>query len=186
MFAILSKICPKQCRNVAIFFSLSFLFLKLVGFFDFNECKKSAERIDQYGLPFSIFLYTLKMLALLSLPNNIQMLIFSLFYRKEKLPRTSISFFPKVRICFRIVTRGDYPQMVKESVENILDLMKKFEFSNFLIEVLANKSIYLASNEKVRELVVPVDYTTLNGSKYKARYDIDLLIESFLRYFKIF
>jgi hypothetical protein len=120
------------------------------------------------------------MLALLSLPHNIQMLIFSLFYRKEKLSRTSISFFPKVRICLRIVTRGDYPLMVKESVENILDLMKKFDFSNFLIEVLANKAIYLPRNEKVREIVVPNDYTTLNGSKYKARYDIELLIESFL------
>lgn len=170
MLAILSKISLRQVRNVAIFFPLSLLSLKLMGLLDFEEWEKKSKRIEQYGLLFSTFLYTIKMLTLITLPLNLKMLFFSLFYRKQKpLPLSSISF-PKNLICFRIVTRGDYPLLVKENVENILNLMKKFEFANFLIEVVANKAINLPEYEKVRELVVPDAYTTPNGSKYKARY----------------
>jgi egghead protein (zeste-white 4 protein) len=172
MLAILKDICPKQVQNLVIFFSLFWLFLKYVNFFEYHETEMSAERISQYGLPFSIFIYTLKMISLLTLPFNIQMILASLFYRQENLSSASI-VFPKDRLCFRIVTRGDYPQLVKENVERILDLMKKFEFDKFLIEVVANKAIYLPEyDEKVRELVVPEEYTTKNGSKYKARYKI--------------
>jgi hypothetical protein len=170
MLALFKNLCPDQVRNAVIFYSFVFFFLKSVNFFDFKETNRRDERIEKYGLTFSIFIYISKLVGLLTLPLNIQMLLYSLYYRQKKLPRVPTSL-PKDCICFRIVTRGDYPEMVKENVDCILNLMKKIEFTNYLVEVVANKAInYGPDHEKVREIVVPDAYVTKNGSKFKARY----------------
>lgn len=165
---MLEKICLRQVRNAVAFFSISFLALDMLGFLEYRETEKSAKRIEEYGLPLCIFLYSLKIVSFLTIPINTQSMICSLFYRQEKLPAVPSSL-PTDRICFRIVTRGNYPQMVKDNVQWLLDLTKKFEFSNFLIEVVTNKAINVPKQDRVRELVVPADYMTKKQSKYKAR-----------------
>jgi egghead protein (zeste-white 4 protein) len=167
---LMRDINPREVRNAVAFFSIAFLFLHLNGvFFDLAESAKFHERVNEYGIPLAVFLYSLKLLSLMTLPFNIHMLIYTLFWRKEKL--LTLKSLPKSCLCFRIVTRGEFPQLVNDNVQRLLDLLKKFEFSNFLIEVVANKAVHLAfhDNDKVRELVVPHDYNTKNGTKYKAR-----------------
>lgn len=97
---------------------------------------------------------------------NLFILYGTLFYNKSQ----KIQFcLPEKRLCFRFVTRGDFPILVKENVEELESLLGKFKLTNYIIEVVCNKSIGLVGREQVRELVVPVDYTTPNGTKFKAR-----------------
>lgn len=163
------NICLKQIRTAVAFFAIALLLLKLFGFLEFKESKIGAQRVEEYGVFFSVILYSLKMISFITIPFNLQFLICTLYYKQEKLLTTPPSL-PKDCLCFRIVTRGDYPKMVKTNIDTLLNLMKKFEFSNYLIEVVTNKPINVPREEKVREVVVPDEYKTKNGSKYKARY----------------
>jgi len=75
-------------------------------------------------------------------------------------------------LCFRIVTKGDYPDMVHANVRGLLILLEQNKVENFIIQAVCNKSIYLQQtidHPKVKELVVPESYTTQNGTKFKAR-----------------
>ena len=72
-------------------------------------------------------------------------------------------------ICFRVVTRGDFPELVRNNVDRNINTCRDAGLQNFLIEVVTDKSISLVSGEKRREVVVPADYVTKSGALFKAR-----------------
>ena len=73
------------------------------------------------------------------------------------------------RICFRVVTRGDYPELVRNNCYRNINTCQDVGLRNFYVEVVTDKSISIAENESVREVVVPSNYTTRSGAMFKAR-----------------
>lgn len=72
-------------------------------------------------------------------------------------------------ICFRVVTRGNYPELVRCTLEKNLSTCLKVGLEHFFFEVVTNKSVELPKHERTRELVVPEDYVTKKRTLFKAR-----------------
>ncbi|CAD6197435.1 unnamed protein product [Caenorhabditis auriculariae] len=107
--------------------------------------------VESYGYIWTTFLYLLRLTALLVLPqclcNLFGLVLFNAFREKVHLKAAPLlSPF----VCFRVVTKGDFPQLVKENV-------------------VTDKPINLPQHPRVREVVVPKSYRTKSGAKFKAR-----------------
>jgi len=72
-------------------------------------------------------------------------------------------------LCFRVVTRGNYPDLVRSNVERNIKTCYRVGLDNFKFEVVTDNALNLPKNALVRELVVPVDYQTRKRSLFKAR-----------------
>ena len=73
-------------------------------------------------------------------------------------------------ICFRVVTRGDFPGLVRTNVQRNVNICRDAGLENFMVEVVTGKSVILAANCLwTRELVVPPSYKTQSGALFKAR-----------------
>lgn len=62
-------------------------------------------------------------------------------------------------ICIRVVTRGDYPQLVKDNVVRNINTCLRVGLENFIVDVVTDKRIGL-DIRRVREVVVPPEYKT--------------------------
>ena len=115
-------------------------------------------------------LYFITVTPYLSLPMAICACIgFILYnpYESPPIPYFSLSSAPF--ICFRVVTKGDYPGFVKKNVDANKTLLQKVGMENYVIEVVTDRAIYLPLSDKCREVVVPASYQTKNGTMFKAR-----------------
>ena len=72
-------------------------------------------------------------------------------------------------ICFRVVTRGDYSNLVQNNVQKNIDTCLDVGLRNFIVEVVADKSISITPSLYACEVVVPIDYQTKSGALFKAR-----------------
>ncbi len=73
-------------------------------------------------------------------------------------------------VSFRVVTRGDQPHVIAETVENILATMRQRPLFPFSVEVVTDFPIItLPAHSAVRQIVVPEAYRTGNGATHKAR-----------------
>ena len=81
-----------------------------------------------------------------------------------KVPIAKIPF-----MCFRVVTRGLYPALVKKNVERNIQTCYKVGLDAFTFEVVTDNPLHLHKSPKIRELVVPSGYVTNNNSLFKAR-----------------
>lgn len=72
-------------------------------------------------------------------------------------------------ICIRIVTRGDFPRLVRENVARNMAKCMEEGLRNFLIEVITDKEVGFPSDQRIREIVIPPSYETKSGALYKAR-----------------
>ncbi|XP_057335871.1 beta-1,4-mannosyltransferase egh-like [Microplitis mediator] len=119
---------------------------------------------------FTILLNCIKLATLISLPhmlfNFLGLIMYDAFPGKVKLKGSPL-LAPFINI--RVVTRGDYPQLVKTSVKRNLKTCIDAGLKNFQIEVVTGKPIGLMSHRRIRELVVPSEYQTKTGALFKAR-----------------
>uniref|UniRef100_A0A182ILQ1 Peptidase S1 domain-containing protein n=1 Tax=Anopheles atroparvus TaxID=41427 RepID=A0A182ILQ1_ANOAO len=72
-------------------------------------------------------------------------------------------------ICVRIVTRGDYPKLVRRNVLRNMNVCLGAGLANFCIEVVTDRTIGLGRDRRIREIVVPKQYRTKSGALFKAR-----------------
>lgn len=72
-------------------------------------------------------------------------------------------------ICFRVVTRGDFPDLVKNNVARNIRTCADAGLENFAFEVATDKAIGMPANRRVREVVIPRQYKTRTGALFKAR-----------------
>ncbi|XP_014224775.1 beta-1,4-mannosyltransferase egh [Trichogramma pretiosum] len=123
-----------------------------------------------YGFVGAFTLYLLRTLTLLSLPqvlfNFFGLTIYNAFPDKVELKGSPL-LAPFMSI--RIVTRGDYPQLVKDNVNKNLNKCIDAGLENFQIEVVSDKPIGLVAHRRIREIVVPSSYQTSSGALFKAR-----------------
>ncbi|XP_072392301.1 beta-1,4-mannosyltransferase egh [Diabrotica undecimpunctata] len=124
----------------------------------------------QYGVFGATLLYILRFLTFLPLPqvifNCLGLTLYNAFPEKVVLKGSPLL---APFICIRIVTRGDFPQLVKNNVVRNMNKCLDAGLENFLIEVVTDKSIGLDTHRRTREVVVPADYRTKSGALYKAR-----------------
>ncbi|XP_054157604.1 beta-1,4-mannosyltransferase egh-like [Oppia nitens] len=73
-------------------------------------------------------------------------------------------------ICIRVVTCGDYPELVRSNVDRNLKTCLTAGLSNFIIEVVTHRYIdFGKSNTRLRQLVIPDNYQTKSGVLFKGR-----------------
>lgn len=123
-----------------------------------------------YGYFGALVLYLLRLLTFLSLPqvifNFVGLTLYNAFPDKVVLKGSPLL---APFICIRVVTRGDYPQLVKTNVRRNMNTCLEAGLENFMIEVVSDKSIDLKPQRRIREIVVPASYRTSSGALFKAR-----------------
>lgn len=123
-----------------------------------------------YGHVAAIILYALRLLTFLTLPQvlfNFCGLVFYNAFPDKVVLKGSPLLAPF--ICIRIVTRGDFADLVKANVTRNMNTCLETGLENFLIEVVTDKSISLAKHRRIREVVVPREYRTKSGALFKSR-----------------
>ncbi|XP_018332980.1 beta-1,4-mannosyltransferase egh-like [Agrilus planipennis] len=123
-----------------------------------------------YGITWTIILYFFKAILFVPVPQaicNFAGLVFYNAFPKKVSFKGSKTIAPF--ICFRVVTRGDYPELVHLNVKRNMKTCLDTGLENFCIEVVSDKAIGLQKQLKLREVVVPNSYRTKSGAMYKAR-----------------
>lgn len=123
-----------------------------------------------YGHIPTIILYLLRLLTFLTLPQvlfNFCGLVFYNAFPEKVVLKGSPLLAPF--ICIRVVTRGDFPELVKANVTRNMNTCLDAGLENFLIEVVTDKPINLTKHRRIREIVVPRDYKTKSGALFKSR-----------------
>ncbi|XP_064555496.1 beta-1,4-mannosyltransferase egh [Drosophila montana] len=124
----------------------------------------------EYGQLATVLLYLLRFLTLLTLPQvmfNFCGLVFYNAFPEKVVLKGSPLLAPF--ICIRVVTRGDFPELVKMNVLRNINTCLDTGLENFLIEVVTDKAVHLAQHRRIREIVVPKEYKTRTGALFKSR-----------------
>lgn len=123
---------------------------------------------EEYGVLGCIFLYFLRLLPFLALPyvifNVCGLTFFNAFADNINL-KSSVVLAPF--LCFRVVTKGSYPQLVRANVIRNIRKCLDEGLDKFSFEVVTDKPIHLEENSRVREIVVPPAYQTITGAMFK-------------------
>lgn len=153
------------------------LFFSVIAFFEAfsGGLRVRMEAIElnpwvEYGYTWTIVLYFLRFLTFLPLPQALFNFAGLTFYNAFP-DRVTLKSTPLLApfICIRIVTRGDYPKLVRTNVVRNMNKCIDAGLENFLIEVVTDKAVGLEHHRRVREIVVPPSYRTKTGALFKAR-----------------
>jgi egghead protein (zeste-white 4 protein) len=127
--------------------------------------------IKLYSLPITILLYSIRLLTLLPLPLMIFNMIGFIFFNIFEEPYLQCSPQLTPMICIRVVTRGNYPLLVRDTIKHNITVCDSVGLTNFSFEVITNKYLSLLDNcdSRVKQVVIPQNYCTKNGSLFKAR-----------------
>lgn len=134
---------------------------------------KEATAIDpwvEYGYTGTLFLYLSRLTTLLSLPQIFFNFCGLVFYNAFKGPvKLQGSPLTAPFICIRVVTRGDYPELVKMNVMRNFDICRNAQLKNFMIQVVTDKELGIDEQVQIKEVVVPTSYRPKSGAMFKAR-----------------
>ncbi|XP_053600244.1 beta-1,4-mannosyltransferase egh [Plodia interpunctella] len=161
----------KHLLHCISFLSFIFLFFVFAGAISFNDAEKSVfDPWKTYGIFGTVLLYLLRLLTLLTIPqvlcNFFGLIFFNAFPGKVKLKGSPLL---APFICIRVVTRGDFPKLVRDNVTKNMNLCVDAGMEHFMIEVVTDKVINLPKHTRVREVVVPSEYKTKTGALFKSR-----------------
>ncbi|XP_021701766.1 beta-1,4-mannosyltransferase egh [Aedes aegypti] len=161
----------KHLLHCALLITLLIFFEVFSGGIKVNENSfVSVDPWEEYGTIPTILLYTLRLLTFLTLPQvlfNFFGLVFYNAFPEKVVLKGSPLLAPF--ICIRVVTRGDYPDLVKSNVMRNMNTCLDTGLENFLIEVVTDKPVNLQKHRRTREIVVPKDYKTKTGALFKSR-----------------
>lgn len=145
----------------------------LFGGIKLTDAARQRTDIDPwtaYGPVATVLLYTLRLLTLLTLPqvlfNFSGLLLYNAFPGRVQ-PIGSPLLAPF--ICFRVVTRGDFAELVKANVLRNLNTCLDAGLDKFLVEVVTDRAIGMAAHRRTREVVVPTEYRPRSGAMFKSR-----------------
>ncbi|XP_055546429.1 beta-1,4-mannosyltransferase egh [Wyeomyia smithii] len=161
----------KHLLHCVLLITLLVLFEVFSGGIKVNENSfVSVDPWEEYGTIPTLLLYTLRLLTFLTLPQvlfNFFGLVFYNAFPEKVVLKGSPLLAPF--ICIRVVTRGDYPDLVKSNVMRNMNTCLDTGLENFLIEVVTDKAVNLVKHRRTREIVVPKDYKTKTGAMFKSR-----------------
>ncbi|XP_037069930.1 beta-1,4-mannosyltransferase egh-like [Pollicipes pollicipes] len=124
----------------------------------------------EYGYLLTVLLYMVRLLTFLALPqvlfNILGLVVYNTFPEKVVLKGSPL-LAPFV--CVRVVTRGDYPELVRANTLRNMNTCLAAGMENFMVEVVTDRAVHLAKHARLREVVVPSSYQTKSGALFKAR-----------------
>ncbi|CAG7834992.1 unnamed protein product [Allacma fusca] len=143
----------------------------LAGGINFGEKPEEIDPWIVYGVPLTLLLYILRLLTFLALPqvlfNVLGLTLYNAFPEKITLKGSPLL---APFLCIRVVTRGDFPDLVKRNVIRNLNLCLDVGVESFIVEVVTDRPIPgLSEYSRVREVVIPPAYVTKSGALFKAR-----------------
>lgn len=135
-----------------------------------NAFPRDLDPWTAYGFVPTIILYVLRGLTLLTLPQMMFNFCGLLFYNAFP-DKVVLKGSPLLApfICIRVVTRGDFPDLVKANVLRNMNTCLDTGLENFLIEVVTDNAIGMPEHRRNREVVVPKEYRTSSGALFKSR-----------------
>ncbi|XP_013402914.1 beta-1,4-mannosyltransferase egh [Lingula anatina] len=157
---------------LVVIFTIHFLVSQMLagGIRVFPPPGAGIDPVAKYGYTMTVILYTIRILVLgtvpLSICNFLGLLFWNAFPDKPTL-KSSPMLAPFV--CFRVVTRGLFPDLVKKNVERNHKICSEVGLENYIFEVVTDRQIDIPKQNHVREILVPMTYKTKKGSMYKAR-----------------
>jgi amino acid transporter len=122
---------------LVIIILITFIKIFVFSFFYTNELESVDNKIKFSQINFIFLFYSLLIIPI-SLCNLFGLILFDLFPNK-KIDRRYPLFDPF--LCFRVVTRGNYPDLIKENVRKNLELCIEQKLENFIIEVVSDMEI---------------------------------------------
>ena len=154
-----------------LFFIVSELFSGGIRLWDSGALQQSTlDPVKDYGLGITILLYTFRLITLLPVPlcvgHACGLLVYNIYSKAGSL---NVSPLAAPFICIRVVTRGDFPELIRQNVQRNINTCLDLGLVKFIIEVVTDKHIVLPDNPRVRLIVVPSDYRTKTNSLYKSR-----------------
>ena len=134
------------------------------------EREEPLDPLREYGPWGYLFLCIVRLMPLLAVPQQLFNLV-GLFRYNTFPEKVSLKGSPLLAplICFRVVTRGDFPDLVKGNVVRNIRTCVDAGLENFIVEVATDKSIGMPEDRRVREVVIPRGYRTKTGALFKAR-----------------
>lgn len=88
-------------------------------------------------------------LFLQALFNLLGLICFNAFPERSKLKGSPLL---APFLCLRVVTRGDYPDLVRQNVNRNLTTCLRVGLEKFMIEVVTDKTIDLPENQRIRQV----------------------------------
>lgn len=122
-----------------------------------------------YGYYFAWFLYLLRIVTLLSLPQFLFNFFGLILYNAFPDDTSDTQEVPLVVpfICIRTVTRGDFPDLIRGNVMRNIETCIEAGLQNFLFEVVTDKPFDAPKDSRIRLIVVPPKYVTRTGTLFK-------------------
>jgi egghead protein (zeste-white 4 protein) len=142
------------------------------------DSEPQFDPFEQYGYVWCTLLYLFRMCACLTLPqalfNFFGMTLYNAF-----VTTVSVKGSPLLApfVCVRVVTRGDFADLVKRNVQRNMKTLLDVGLEHFIIEVATDKPLGLPPNNRIREIVIPSDYVTKTGALFKVRRFEKILIQ---------
>ena len=127
--------------------------------------------IETYGYFYSLTNYFFRTLSLIViLPVSLYSIFGTLLCRKENQKTENQSHLsPDTKLCIRVVTRGMFPELIKSNLEKHKNLLKPFKTLQYTYEIITDVPLGLDKNTECYEVVVPKEYETKTGAKFKGR-----------------
>lgn len=154
--------------HVATLYTIIVIYFQATGF------RATIERpnpFELYGYQNAFLLYIIKLLTYLvtpvSLLNLLGITVYDAFRQDELQLRRANLLDPFISI--RIVTKGDYPDLVKANVQKNIRICKELGLDKFIVEVVTDQPLNLPNHPRIREIVVPNHYKTKTDARFKAR-----------------
>lgn len=156
-----------------------------IVYLQIESYKKHAESDDPsriyttYERYWTVISIIIQSTVLLSVPqvfsNFLGLTLFNTFQDKVEIKTQAgeSSPFNSVKLphlCFRIVTRGLFPELVQRNLNRNFKTCIEAGLSNFSIEIVTDNQVcILIEDERVQQIVVPSSYQTSSGARFKAR-----------------
>ncbi|XP_058124267.1 beta-1,4-mannosyltransferase egh-like [Anopheles ziemanni] len=159
----------KHVLHCLLLFSIVVMFMLYSGSKD-DSTFDSFDPWVSYGVLGTWILYLLRLPIILALPQTLFNLFGLVLYNAfpdQVILNGSPLYCPP--ICVRVVTRGDYPNLVRRNVLRNLNTCLETGLEKFHIEVITDRPIGLGRDRWIREIIVPPRYHTKTGALFKAR-----------------
>ena len=140
----------------------------MTGLYRYSQESPPEETVE-HGIILTCLTYFTEAFIFISFPyilfNCLGLLLLNPFTTPKRQPiGLDVPF-----ICFRVVTKGTYPKLVKEITQQNVELCRKIGLKSFKFEIVTDNPINVRYDRDIFETIVPDSYRTRNRSMHKAR-----------------
>ena len=140
----------------------------LTGLYWYSQENPPKENIER-GIILTCWTYLTEALIFIAFPFTVFNCLGFLLLNPFTTPKRHAIGLDVPFICFRVVTKGSYPKLVRDNTYQNIELCRKVGLKSFKFEIVTDNTINIKKERDICETIVPDSYKTKNGSLYKAR-----------------